>query len=134
MSESDPPKRRFDPNATIQIDLDQVQLDDGRAASARESSAPPVRKTTPPPLPPPLPIVTLAPPPKPGRTVLYVAVFVVLIGLGIAGGLLVGMRARGGVASVPATPPATTASATSSVAPSASSATPTLTLPTIEIH
>jgi hypothetical protein len=133
MSESDPPKRRFDPNATIQIDLDQVQLDDARAASARDSSAP-VRRTTPPPLPPPLPIVTLAPPPKPGRTVLYVAVFVVLIGLGIAGGLLVGMRARRGVASIPAALPATTASATSSVAPSASSAAPTLTLPTIEIH
>jgi hypothetical protein len=130
MSESDPPKRRFDPNATIQIDLDQVQLADAMAASARESSAP-VRRTTPPPLPPPLPIVTLAPPPNPGRTALYVALFVVLIGLGIAGGLLVGMRAQRGVASVP---PATTASATSSVAPSASSAAPMLTLPTIEIH
>jgi len=63
-----------------------------------------------------------------------VALFVVLIGLGIAGGLLVGMRARRGVALAPAASPASTAIATSSVAPSASSAAPTLTLPTIEIH
>ncbi|HEY6464226.1 MAG TPA: hypothetical protein VIY73_28860, partial [Polyangiaceae bacterium] len=70
-----------------------------------------------------------------GKTVALVAMFVVLIGAAIAGGLLVGTRVRGtpaapSAAALPEAPPATSAGG----APAPSASTETLTLPTIEMR
>ena len=131
---SDPSKRK-DPNATIQIDLDQVQLYDPSATPEPGGSQPGARKVPPPlPTPPPFPAATQPAPPSPAKTIAYVAMLVVLVGLAIVGGLMVGRRA-GGTASVAPVPSATGPGAvTASAAPSASAAPATLTLPTIEMH
>jgi hypothetical protein len=128
---SDPSKRK-DPNATIQIDLAQVELYD--------PSAEPGGRKVPPPLPPPLPVAEQAPPASAAKTIAYVAMIVVLVGLAIVGGLLVGTRARGTASVAPApsdtmaaAPAANTAAAPSAV-PSASASSRTLTLPTIEMR
>ncbi len=136
---SDPTKRKPDANATIQISLDQVQLFDPNAVPPPSPSEAAMRKAPPPlPTPPPLTAGAQAPAPNAAKTIAYVAMIVVLVGLAIVGGLLVGTRARGPapVASTAAVPSATTAGpeATPSVAPSASAAPKTLTLPTIEMH
>jgi len=131
---SDPSKRK-DPNATIQIDLDQVQLFDPGAIPEPDASEPGAR-SLPPPLPASasLPGVAQAAPPNPAKTIALVAMFVVLIGLAIVGGLMVGSRV-GGKAQVTPAPSATTgAVATPSAVPSSSAAPATLTLPTIEMH
>jgi hypothetical protein len=131
MSDRDPPKRRVDPNATIEIQLDQVQLVDPNAPPAPEP-----RKTPPPlPMPEELPVLDLPPPRSAGKAIAYVALVVVLVGMAIVGGLMVGMHARGGATTAPA-PSATTlaTAAAPTTAPAASSAAPTLTLPTIEMH
>jgi len=131
---SDPSKRK-DPNATIQIDLDQVQLFDPSTTPEPAGSQPDGRRVPPPlPTPPPFPAAGQAQPFNAGKTIAYVAMLVVLVGLAIVGGLMVGRRA-GGTASVAPVPSATGPGAvTASVAPSASAAPATLTLPTIEMH
>jgi hypothetical protein len=134
---SDPTKRKPDANATIQISLDQVQLFDPNAVPPPSPSEAAMRQA-----PPPLPTAALtavAPPaPNAAKTIAYVAMIVVLVGLAIVGGLLVGTRARGPapVASTAPVPSATTAGpeATPSVASPASAAPKTLTLPTIEMR
>ncbi len=135
---SDPSKRK-DPNATIQIELDQVQLYDPSAIPEPGASQPGARKVPPPlPTPPPIPAASVATPPNAARTIAYVAMIVVLVGLAIVGGLMVGTRARG-TANVAPAPSATTATPAVAAAPatpsaSASAAPPMLTLPTIEMH
>jgi len=132
---TDPSKRKVDPNATIQIELDQVQLYDPGAIPAPGASEPGARKVPPPlPTPPPFPAAAPAPPHSAAKTIAYVAMFVVLIGLAIVGGLMVGMRARGAVNVAPAPSATTVGAATPSAAPSASEAPRTLTLPTIEMR
>jgi hypothetical protein len=135
-------KRKVDPNATIQLDaLDPSELVDPAGQSAADPSQQGMRKT-----PPPLPPGGLAsgafapgpagPPPTtamPTRTVLTVSMFVVLLAVAIAAGLMVGTRARSTPdpapsAAVSAMPAPTTAAST---APAGSS--PTLTLPTVEM-
>jgi hypothetical protein len=135
---SDPTKRKPDANATIQISLDQVQLFDPNAVPPPSPSEAAMRQA-PPPLPTsPLTDVAQAPAPNAAKTIAYVAMIVVLVGLAIVGGLLVGTRARGSapVTSTAAAPSATTAGpeATPSVASPASAAPKTLTLPTIEMR
>ena len=137
---SDPGKRKVDPNATIQIELDQVQLYDPNATPPPEASEPGTRKAPPPlPTPAPMAVGAQAPPPSAAKTIAYVAMIVVLVGLAIVGGLLVGTRARGTPNDAPmpsATTVGSTAAATPAAAPSASAsaAPPMLTLPTIEMH
>ena len=130
---SDPTKRKPDANATIQIDLDQVQLYDPNATPPPPEGSEPAARKVPPPLPPSasLPGIAQAAPRSPAKTIAFVAMFVVLLGVAILGGLMVGTRARG---TVQVAPPEPTAAATPSSAPAASSATPTLTLPTIEMR
>lgn len=135
MTESDK-KREYDPNATIQLALDQVQLGDFEAAAAEVAStnagaAGSVHRTAPPPLPQtPRPAATRAPkgPPARRRLVAYGAVFVVLLGLAIAAGRSFGSHFRDKMSPSPAmsSPPAPSAAS-----PEASSH--NLTLPTIEI-
>jgi hypothetical protein len=133
---SDPSKRK-DPNATIQIDLAQVEFYDPNTGVAE-----PGERKVPPPLPtlPAFPVAAQPPPASAAKTIAYVAMIVVLVGLAIVGGLMVGTRARGTTNVAPA-PSATTAvaattaaPATPSAAPSTSAAPRTLTLPTIEMH
>jgi hypothetical protein len=137
MSDDEPRKRRVDPNATIQIDLAQVQLFDPNTTPEPGGSEPGGRKA-PPPLPPPLPFpgAAQAPPRSAAKTIAYLAMFVVLLGLAIVGGLMVGTRARGTANDVAPAPSAATAVgvATPSAVPSASAPTRTLTMPTIEMH
>ena len=134
---SDSSKRK-DPNATIQIDLDQVQLYDPNATPDPGASEGHGRKVPPPlplPLPPSasLPGIAQAAAPNPARTIALVAMFVVLIGLAIVGGLMVGTRGKGG--QITPAPSATTAAVASpSAVPSTSAAPATLTLPTIEMR
>jgi hypothetical protein len=113
-------RRGADPNATIQVDpanvLDQIQLVD---------SAPPgASRKTPPPLPPsssaPSPASAPATRGTSGKTVAYVGLFVALIAVAVAAGLVVGRRAG-------ATRPS----------PAAGSASPSgsvLTIPPVEIR
>jgi hypothetical protein len=136
---SDPTKRKPDANATIQIDLDQVQLFDPNSVPPPSPSEAAMRKAPPPlPTPPPFPAAAQATAPSPAKTIAYVAMIVVLVGLAIVGGLLVGTRARGPapVASVPVVPSATTAepAVVPATEPSASAAPKTLTMPTIELR
>lgn len=145
MSDTDKPK--YLANATIQIDLAQVQLVD--------PDAPPLGaddRKAPPPLPPgaaamavpgtggasgtaAIPAAAPAEPRNVGKTVALVAMFVVLIGAAVAGGLFVGTRVRGtpaapSAAALPAAPPVTSAAA----APTPSASAETLTIPTIEMR
>jgi len=135
------PSKRKDPNATIQIELDQVQLYDPSTIPEPGASEPGARKAPPPlPTPPPFPAAAEAPSPSAAKTIAYVAMIVVLVGLAIVGGLLVGTRARGSADVAPAPSATTATTATTAVAatpaPSASaSAGPQmLTLPTIEMR
>jgi hypothetical protein len=138
---SDPSKRK-DPNAPIQIELDQVQLYDPGAVPPAAGSQPGGRRVPPPlPTPAPFPAAGEAPPPSAAKTIAYVAMIVVLVGLAIVGGLMVGTRARSAPPPAPSvaqapTPTATTTTAVASpsAAPSASAAPKTLTMPTIEMH
>jgi len=84
------------------------------------------------PTPPPFPAAAQAGPRSAAKTLAYVAMFVVLVGLAIVGGLMVGTRARGTVNVAPA--PSVTVTPTPSATPSASAPPATLTLPTIEMH
>jgi hypothetical protein len=122
-------KRNVDPNATIQLEaLDPSELVDP-SAPALPGTEPDARRT-PPPLPPGAPAPGMAPglaaPAQGGtKTIVTISMFVVLLALAIAAGLLVGTRA-GSV-----TPVAASASAgSSSTAPAGS----TLTIPTIEMN
>ena len=134
---SDPTKRKPDANATIQIDLDQVQLFDPDASAGGAA------RKVPPPLPATAPdaagspgALAVGPAQNPARTIAIVAMFVMLIAAAIAGGLLVGTRARGTGDAPSAAAPAATAP---SPAPGTSAAQPatsagTLTVPTIEMR
>jgi hypothetical protein len=126
-------RRKPDPNATIQLDaFDPSEVEDSLPpAASAEPSVSGARKG-PPPLPPlPAPGAQVAPAGV-GKKLGYVAVFVVLLAVAIAGGLLVGARVRPTTAQATATPSAATPSA-----PPSASATPTspqtLTIPTIEM-
>jgi len=133
---SDPSKRKPDANATIQIDLDQVQLYDPNATPPPPDAGGSVARKAPPPLPPSasLPGVAQAAPRSAAKTIAMVAMFVLLIGVAIVGGLMVGTRARGTVqAPLPSTT-AATATQAATAPPAASSAPATLTLPTIEMR
>ena len=92
---SDPDKRKPSANATIQIDLDQVQLFDPDAAPGGADAKPGAHKI-PPPLPatPPVPSAAAPAPRSLGKTIAYVAMFVALLAVAIVGGLMVGTRAR----------------------------------------
>jgi hypothetical protein len=88
-------KRPADPNATIQIDLSHIQLEDivlpGAAAKAEQAS-----RSEPPPLPPPSSTLsTLPAPANRGRAIAMVVLFVVLLVAAIVVGLRVGARVRG---------------------------------------
>ncbi len=141
MSHSDRPKP--DVNATIQLD----QLD---AEQVRLEDEPPVasRRVTPPPLPPEVrasaapasvsvaPRPSAPPPRSKGKTVVYGAIFVVLIAIAIVGGLKVGGLAHdaptpsASLAAAPKATPAPTPSASASVAKPMQ----TITIPTIEMR
>jgi hypothetical protein len=126
-------KRNFDPNATIQLEaLDPSELVDPSAPALPETSEAEARKT-PPPLPPGAPapgmvapgLAAPAPASKTSKTIATISMFVVLLAVAIAAGLLVGTRAR------EVTPTAPSAAAGSgSTAPAGS----TLTIPTIEMN
>jgi hypothetical protein len=90
-------KRPPDANATIQIDLSQIQLEDIELPGAAAPPSEAVR-SVPPPLPPVLPIISVPPAAVEvgsGRTIVKVAIFAVLLIAAIAAGLLVGARVRG---------------------------------------
>jgi hypothetical protein len=120
-------EKRVDPGATIQLDkidaMDLVQFEEERLAKLAESEQgqpPTSRRTAPPPLPPtsismpatptaepraaerstspPQTARTVAPPTSKGKSVVYGAVFLVLLGGAIALGLVFGARLRGGSA------------------------------------
>jgi hypothetical protein len=136
MSEEDKPK--FQAGATIQIDLDQVQLVDLDA----HPSSPAMSRMTPPPLPQEAPApqeaalrasrasaapVAAAPAASRGRNLLYMGLIGVVVLLAIAAGLVVGKRVRGSAATT----------APSAVVPSATHAAPVdsvLTIPPIEVR
>lgn len=147
MSHSDRPKP--DVNATIQLDqldAEQVRLEDEPHA--------PAHRVTPPPLPPevrasaaPVPHLSAggeaprpsAPPPAraTGKTVLYGAIFVVLLAIAIVGGLKIGGLAHtnapapsASVAAAPVVTRAPTPSASASVVQPMQ----TITIPTIEMR
>jgi hypothetical protein len=123
------PRKPRDANATIQIDLSQVQLYDPNVPPPG-GAAYPGGRSVPPPLPgaPLLPTATEPAPRSPAKVIAYVAMFVVLLGCAITGGLMVGRRARG-----PGSP-APSAAAAGLPAPTTSSSQGTLTLPTIEMR
>jgi hypothetical protein len=92
-------KRPADPNATIQIDLSQIQLEDivVPSAPANDDGAggDSARRSLPPPLPPVLPIVSVPPEPTKGRKVAMIGLFAVLLVAAIVAGLMVGAHVRG---------------------------------------
>jgi hypothetical protein len=125
-------KRRPDPNATIQLDLDalnQVELVDNDPIPQPSPPASGERspRLTPPPLP--ASTVTTAPPARrsAGRTAASALIVLVVVAAAIAGGLFFGARMRAQPS--PAATPSVVAPPTASAAPSAS----TLVLPTVEI-
>lgn len=99
-------KRPADPNATIQIDLSQIQLEDIIPGPVEVPGESP--RSAPPPLPPALPIVSVPPPraTMTGKTVAKVAIFAVLLVAAIVAGLVVGARVRGTPSGDSATPAA----------------------------
>jgi hypothetical protein len=128
---SEPRKRNFDPNATIQIDqiggLDQVELIDEPAAPPANAAPERASRVTPPALPRSASVPASAPAPaQPRRSPLVYAVAIAIFVVAATGaGLLVGNRLRGATAA-----PAPSAEGTQQPpAPSAS----TLVLPTVEI-
>jgi hypothetical protein len=116
-------KRDFDPNATMQIVLEPSELvDAANALGAADALGEPRSsraRSLPPPLPPEAALVPSHAPPsrRTGRTIGIVVMFVLLVGAAIGGGLLVGVRARGGA----------------TAAPSAAGSQEILTIPTIEM-
>jgi hypothetical protein len=150
----DDDKRKFEPGATMQIDLDQVQLVDLEAAAKSRKVPPPL-----PPLPPeatqpaetpsqarpsaaprvasvaPRPPSIAAPPESRARNLMHIGIIVVVVAVAIAAGLAVG-RGVGGTAA--ATPSASAASAAApvarpAVAPSAVPSGAVLELPPFEV-
>jgi len=101
-------KRPPDANATIQIDLSQIQLEDIELPSGGAPRSEGGR-SAPPPLPPVLP-VTSSPPAaaeaRSGNTAVKIAIFAVLLVVAIAAGLFVGARVRGASAAKDAAPAA----------------------------
>jgi hypothetical protein len=145
---SDPEKPKFHATATIQIDLDQVQLVDPDAPRDDDAGAP--RRTAPPPLPgTAMPEVmasaaTPAPPRSPAlelaarqratqkdpKFALHLGVVIGVVLLAVIAGLVVASRVRGGSA------PAASASPSGTEAPSASApaSSSVLTIPAIEVR
>jgi hypothetical protein len=147
---SDPEKPKFNPTATIQIDLNQVQLVDPDAPAGGDAGAP--RRTAPPPLPATgtaMPEVmasaaTPAPPRSPAlalaarqrakqkdpKLALHIGVVIGVVVLAVVAGLVVASRVRGGSA------PAASASPSGAEAPSASApaSSSVLTIPAIEVR
>lgn len=100
-------EKRFNPNATIQIDLRDTEI---VADEADVTSDEPRARPTPPPLPPSVaPPVPAAAPAPPRSPFVYVAAIVGVLGMGLAIGAVV-MR-------VTRPPPAETASAAPSATP-----------------
>jgi hypothetical protein len=133
-------EKRPDPNATIQLDameaLDQILVDDPRVSP---SAAPTTSRHAPPPLPPSMPplaeTMRSAEKSRGGvKTIAYVAGFVALLVLAIAGGLAVGGvgRSPAPAASVTILPAAAPSAA--AVAPAAPSSTDILVIPPTEIR
>jgi hypothetical protein len=146
MSDSD--KRKYNPSVTIQIDQRDLLIDGSVEKEGERPSAPP-RRTAPPPLPPelasgfppsgpPLPGQTHAPPARRsmGRTLGYVAAFVMLFAAAIGAGMFVGGRARRRLTPAPAPSSAGAPSIATAAAPlpSASASAHTLTMPAVEIR
>lgn len=147
---TDPEKPKFQAGATIQIDLDQVQLVDPDAPPAGDASTAP-RKTAPPPLPPtampevmasaatPAPARPTgaaggrAPAQKDPKLALHIGIVVGVVVLAVVAALVVASRVRGGS-------PAEAASASPSGAPltggasAAPSSSGVLTIPPIEVR
>jgi hypothetical protein len=144
---SDPEKPKFHAGATIQIDLDQVQLVDPDAAAGGDAGAPP--RTAPPPLPatammPEVMASAATPAPrnpalaaaqrKAGQRdpkfALHIGLVVGVVVLAVVAGLVVASRVRGG------STPAASASPSETEAPSASApaSSAVLTIPPIEVH
>jgi hypothetical protein len=143
MADSEKPK--FEPGATMQIDLDQVQLVDLEAGKVR--SKPPPLPPEPPvapvnvhaaisqPPPPPssaLPPRSAAPtpPPSAAKNVLYVGIIIVVVAVAIVAGLAVGRGVRGGAAPAPSA--GLGAPSSSQTAPPVES-TNVLTIPPVEV-
>lgn len=141
-------KRKPDPNATIQIDLDALDQVLANPPVSERAVGASVR-SAPPPLPPEhrvsnvpashtLPSVTLPPPASAGKKIVFGALFVLLLVAAIVGGLRVGGVGRGGAVTTPsASTIAPVASAPPSVAPSAvapSSSENLLVIPPTEIR
>jgi hypothetical protein len=136
-------ERVFDPNATIQLDALDVELED---AVPRGIESPAGAGDTPPALP-----VVEAPASAPasvpiipadgavarrglGKTLLYGATLIALLAVAIAAGLSVGSLARPKPAIVPVTSnPVVVPTAPAAAAPSREASPRTLTLPTVEI-
>jgi hypothetical protein len=119
-------KEDYNPSATIQLDVRDLQLQDPSAPDVNEQA----RRTAPPPLPPsafapPAPVVApVAPRARSNKPLVYGAVFVVLLAAAIFGGVKVGFALRA---------PAPRASASSAPPPPAASAEGAIiSIPTVE--
>lgn len=146
---SDPEKPKFQAGATIQIDLDQVQLvDPDAAAGSAEGSKP--RTSGPPPLPATaMPEVmasaaTPAPPrassashgtaQKDAKLALHLGVVIGVVVLAVAAGLFVAWRVRGSGAAPAASGAPSAAPATGAAPASSPASSGVLTIPPIEVH
>jgi hypothetical protein len=146
---SDPEKPKFQAGATIQIELDQVQLVDPDAPTGGDAGMPP--RTAPPPLPgtamPEVMASAATPAPRPSaalslaaqrkaarkdpKLALHLGVVIGVVVLAVVAGLVVAWRVRGDGSS-----PAASASPSGTEAPSASapSSSAVLTIPPIEVR
>jgi anti-sigma factor RsiW len=143
-------EKRVDPNATIELDqIDARELAElTEAAATRErASAPISRKTAPPPLPPAAESLppkgvpasssvrgagSLPPPARRTKTFMYGAVFLVLLGAAIFGGLFAGRLVRGEAPLERAAAPQ--GSSASPPVPATSGSPGTLKMPAVEIN
>jgi hypothetical protein len=145
-------EKRVDPNATIQLDkIDAREFAElAEAAATRErTSAPISRKTAPPPLPPAAESLppngvpasssargsgSLSPPAARTKTFVYGAVFLVLLGAAIFGGLFAGRLVRGEAPLQAAVAPQGSSASPPAPAPATSGSPGTLKMPAVEIN
>jgi anti-sigma factor RsiW len=144
-------EKRVDPNATIQLDKidarEFAELTEAAATSER-ALAPISRKTAPPPLPPAAGSLppngvpassgrgsgSLSPPAARTKTVVYGAVFLVLLGAAIFGGLFAGRLVRGEAPLQAAAASQGSSASPPTPAPATSGSPGTLKMPAVEIN
>jgi len=145
---SEPEKPKFNPGATIQIELDQVQLVDPDAATGGDPAA--TRRTAPPPLPatamPEVMASAATPAPrgsavpsaagrqtaqKDAKLALHLVTVIGVVVLAVVAGLVVAWRVRGSGSAPAASASPSAAPGTSASAPASSGV---LTIPPIEVR